>query len=64
MFVLYPVAKPIAFMLDIMLGGGVKPATYRSYSMIGEDESIDTISGQLQASTITDESATTGAGRP
>ena len=72
MFVLYPVAKPIALMLDIMLGGGVKPTTYRTYSMIGEDgssmigedESIDAISGQLRASTSTDESTSAGADRP
>ena len=44
MCVLYPVAKPIALLLDLMLGAGAKTATYRRYDAIDrlEDVSADT----------------------
>ena len=39
--VLWPVAKPIAVVLDLLLGSGAKPSTYRRYDTIGDDKSVD-----------------------
>ena len=40
MFILYPLAKPMALLLDLLLGGGAKPASYRRYDIVTRDEDI------------------------
>eukprot|EP01043_Picozoa_sp_COSAG02_P031622 COSAG02_NODE_2073_length_9931_cov_12.650020_2_plen_202_part_00 len=61
MFVLYPVAKPIALLLDLLLGSGAKPATYRHYDTIDrfEDGPADT-----SAEVLTTPAVEIVAGRP
>lgn len=38
MFVLWPLAKPIAVLLDLLLGSVAKPSTYRRYDLMGDEQ--------------------------